>query len=54
MNRLAVHVLNDEAYRSIDDVLGRVDAVTIEEVAALAGEFLAPERMTTVRLGPPA
>jgi predicted Zn-dependent peptidase len=54
MNRLAVHVLNEEAYRSIDDLLGRVDAVTIEEVSALAGEFLAPERMTTVRLGPPA
>lgn len=53
MNRLAGHVLNDEPYRSIDEVLRLVDGVTIEETAALAGEFLTPERMTTVRLGPP-
>jgi predicted Zn-dependent peptidase len=52
MNRLAGHVLNDEPYRSIDEVLRLVDGVTIEEVGALAAEFLAPERMTAVRLGP--
>ncbi|MES1259760.1 MAG: pitrilysin family protein, partial [Gemmatimonadota bacterium] len=54
MNRLAVHVLHDERYRSIDEVLRLVDGVTVEEAAALAGTFLSPERMTTVRLGPPA
>ena len=54
MNRLAVHVLNDEAYRSIDEILQSVDGVTGEETASLAGAFLAPERMTTVRLGPSA
>jgi len=54
MNRLAVHVLHDERYRSIDEVLRLVDGVTVEEAARLAGTFLAPERMTTVRLGPPA
>lgn len=54
MNRLAVHVLNDEAYRSIDDILQCVDGVTGEETAALGREFLQPGRMTTVRLGPPA
>ncbi len=54
MNRLAGHVLNDEPYRSIDEVLRLVDAVTVEETASLAGAFLTPERMTTVRLGPPA
>ena len=53
MNRLAVHVLNDERYRSIDEVLRLVDGVTVEETAQLAAAFLAPERMTTVRLGPP-
>lgn len=52
MNHLAVHVLNDEAYRSIDDILRSVDGVTGEETAVLGGAFLAPERMTTVRLGP--
>jgi predicted Zn-dependent peptidase len=54
MNRLAVHVLNDEAYRSIDDILRSVDGVTGEESAALGAAFLPPERMTMVRLGPPA
>jgi predicted Zn-dependent peptidase len=54
MNRLAGHVLNDEPYRSIDEVLRLVDGVTVEETASLAGAFLTPERMTTVRLGPPA
>ena len=54
MNRLAGHVLNDEPYRSIDEVLRLVDAVTVEETASLAGAFLTPDRMTTVRLGPPA
>jgi predicted Zn-dependent peptidase len=52
MNRLAVHVLNDEAYRSIDDILKCVDGVTGEETAVLGAAFLAPDRMTTVRLGP--
>ncbi|HEY3935517.1 MAG TPA: pitrilysin family protein [Gemmatimonadales bacterium] len=52
MNRLAIHVLNDEHYRSIDEVLRLVDAVSQEETVALAAEFLVPERMTTVRLGP--
>ena len=52
MNRLAVHVLNDEAYRSIDEILRCVDGVTGEETASLGAAFLAPDRMTAVRLGP--
>ncbi len=52
MSRLASHVLNDDQYRSIDEVLQLVDGVTVDTVATLATEFLAPERMTTVRLGP--
>ena len=54
MNRLAVHVLNDEAYLSIDDILQSIGGVTSEETASLGGAFLAPGRMTTVRLGPPS
>jgi predicted Zn-dependent peptidase len=54
MHRLAGHVLNEEPYRSIDAVLRLVDGVTVEETASLAGAFLSPERMTTVRLGPPS
>lgn len=52
MSRLAGHVLQDESYRSIDEVLRHIDEVTPEESAALAATFLTPERMTTVRLGP--
>lgn len=52
MARLAAHVLQDEAYRSLDDVLTLVEAVTPEHTADLAEVFLAPERMTSVRLGP--
>lgn len=52
MSRLAGHVLQDEPYRSIDEVLRLIDEVTPEETAALAATFLTPERMTTVRLGP--
>jgi predicted Zn-dependent peptidase len=33
-------------------MLAEIDAVTAEDVAAVAGEFFAPERQTIVRLGP--
>jgi predicted Zn-dependent peptidase len=52
MSRLVGHVLNDEPYRPIDEVLRRLDEVTPEETAELAATFLSQERMTTVRLGP--
>lgn len=52
MNRLAVHVLHDEPYRSIDDVRRMIDGVTGAEICELAREFLDPARMTTVTLGP--
>ena len=52
MSRLASHVLQNEPYRPLDELLRLVEAVTPEETAALAAEFLQPERMTSVRLGP--
>lgn len=52
MHRLASHVLQEEPYRPLDEVLGLIAGVTLEETAALAAEFLTPARMTTVRLGP--
>ena len=52
MNRLAAHVLHDEAYKTLDDVIRLVDAVTLDDAALVAAEFMRPERMTTVRLGP--
>jgi predicted Zn-dependent peptidase len=52
MSRLASHVLNDEKFRTLDEILRLVDGVTREDTAAVGAEFFAPERMTTVRLGP--
>lgn len=52
MGRLASHVLNDEPYRPLDEVLRLVDAVTPADTAEVAAAFLAPEQMTAVRLGP--
>ncbi|MEO8089688.1 MAG: pitrilysin family protein [Gemmatimonadales bacterium] len=52
MGRLAGFILHDDRYRPLDEMLREIDAVTSEEVAAVAGEFFAPERQTVVRLGP--
>jgi predicted Zn-dependent peptidase len=52
MSRLAGMVLHGEPYRSLDDLAAAVDAVSPEDVAALAAEYFAPERQTLVRLGP--
>ena len=52
MSRLAAHVLQDEPYRPLDELLRLVEAVTPEETAALGAQFLHPERMSAVRLGP--
>ena len=52
MGRLAGFTLNDDRYRPLDEMLAEIDAVTAEDVAAVAGEFFAPERQTIVRLGP--
>jgi predicted Zn-dependent peptidase len=52
MSRLATHALTQEPYRPLDELLRLIDAVTPEDTAAVAAEFLTPERMTTARLGP--
>lgn len=52
MSRLASHAVMQEPYRPLDEMLSLIDAVTTEAVAAVAAEFLAPDRITTVRLGP--
>ncbi|HXE58169.1 MAG TPA: pitrilysin family protein [Gemmatimonadales bacterium] len=52
MNRLAGLTLHDEPYRPLDRLLADIDAVTRDDVAALAAEFFDPARQTVVRLGP--
>jgi predicted Zn-dependent peptidase len=54
MARLAGFVLHDEEYRTLDQMLAEIAAVTADEVAAVAAEFFAPDRQTVVRLGPDA
>jgi predicted Zn-dependent peptidase len=52
MARLAGFVLHDDHYRPLDEMLAEIDGITGDEVAAVAGEFFAPERQTVVQLGP--
>jgi predicted Zn-dependent peptidase len=52
MYRLASTAVYNEPYRSLDEVLQTVEALTADEVSALAAEFFAPERQTVVSLGP--
>ncbi|HKV71793.1 MAG TPA: pitrilysin family protein [Gemmatimonadales bacterium] len=52
MYRLAGGHVYGEAYRSLDDVLKEIAALTEDTVAAAASEFFTPERYTLVWLGP--
>jgi predicted Zn-dependent peptidase len=52
MNRLAAVALHQDRYRPLSQVLAEIDAITPEEVAALAREFFDPSRQTVLRLGP--
>ena len=50
--RLAGFALYEEPYRSLDDLLARIDSVTEAEVAEAAARFLDPGRVFTLSLGP--
>jgi predicted Zn-dependent peptidase len=54
MGRLVSGELMEGRYRPVDEVLGLVDAVTQDGVAALAAEFFPSERQAVLRLGPDA
>jgi predicted Zn-dependent peptidase len=51
MNRLGSSVLADMPLLSVDDVEARIDAVTLEDLSELAGELLAPERLSAAGIG---
>jgi predicted Zn-dependent peptidase len=53
MGRLAGFSLHDDPYRPLDRMLAEIDAVTPDEVAAVAAELFPADRQTVVRLGPP-
>jgi predicted Zn-dependent peptidase len=52
MYRCAGVELYGEPYRSLDEMLALIDAVTPEQIAEVARDFFAPERQTVVSLGP--
>jgi len=52
LHRLAGTALFDEPYRTVEQVMAEVEAVTLDEVAALAAEYFRPERQCVTWLGP--
>ncbi len=52
MYRCAGVELYGEPYRTLDEMLALVDAVTVEQVADVARDFFGPDRQTVVSLGP--
>jgi predicted Zn-dependent peptidase len=51
MNRLGASVLAGLPLLSLDELVERIDAVTAADVEALAGEMLAPERLSAAGIG---
>ena len=52
MYRAASVELYDEPYRTLDEVLALIDAITVEDVTRVARAYFDPARMTVVSLGP--
>jgi predicted Zn-dependent peptidase len=51
MNRLGSSVLADMPVLTVDEVVERIDAVTLEDVAALARDLYAPDRLSAAGIG---
>ncbi|MFL5144786.1 MAG: M16 family metallopeptidase [Microvirga sp.] len=51
MNRLGASVLADMPLMSVDEVIERIDAVTLDDIAALARDLFAPERLSAAGIG---
>ncbi len=51
MSRLGAAVLSDLPLLSVDEVVQRIEAVTLAEVNGLMGELLAPERLSAAAVG---
>ena len=52
MNRLGSAVLGDQPLLTVDELVERIDAVTVDDLRELAGELLAPERLSAAGIGP--
>ena len=51
MNRLGSSLLMDVPLLTLDETLAKIDAVTLEELAELASELLAPDRLCAAGVG---
>ena len=54
MYRAASVELYGEPYRTLDELLALIDAISVEDVARVARAFFDPDQMTVVSLGPKA
>ncbi|HEX6940145.1 MAG TPA: pitrilysin family protein [Longimicrobiales bacterium] len=52
LQRLAGFGLYEEPFLTLDELVARVDAVTLDDVAGVAAEYFDPERQVVLRLGP--
>jgi predicted Zn-dependent peptidase len=52
MYRAASVELYDEPFRTLDEILALIDAISIDDVLRVASVYFDPERMTVVSLGP--
>lgn len=52
MNLLGSNVLADIPVLSVDEVIAHIDAVTLDDVASVAHELFAPERLSAAGIGP--
>ncbi len=52
MSRLGVSVMNELPILSVEDMIERIESVTIEQVRELAAELFAPQRLSVVGVGP--
>ncbi|HEY2769761.1 MAG TPA: pitrilysin family protein [Solirubrobacteraceae bacterium] len=52
MNRLGSEILAEAPLLSLDEVVDRIDAVTLEDLHALVAELWAPESLSSAGIGP--
>ena len=52
MNRLGSEVLAGTPLLSVDEVVARIDAVSLDDLRALAGELWSPDRLSAAGIGP--
>jgi predicted Zn-dependent peptidase len=52
LHRLAGTELYGEPFRTAEEVIALIDAVTLDETAVLSAEYFSPGRQTVLRLGP--